>query len=427
MQQPEQISQPDVNRRRVVICSSGIPHASRGASVVLFFHYIRAIVEGEWQVLHVILPGKGEGGPALQGYIEEMSRYGDFTAIECAIEQPLFLGRWSGQVRATALPASVERKIAEFAPDLFFCLDISCAALMRNSAAGKRMVAWLGDLTFDTVWYHNLYDARENPLAYLKLPLTTLRREGWRQFYRATLDGAAAVIASSISSVEKLAALGIRSEYLPYPWPVDLPVPGADRTMRAKTPSFFFFGTLSALGSRSAFRFLVDKLYPRLLALWGAGGFVIYICGMRELPGWVGEALRSRQELVFKGFVDDLDQLGRSCHAMLAPIDVPVGNRSRIVTAMAYGWPFIAHANTTLGNPDLSSGKNCFLAADVEQFVEHMRFTVEQPDAALALGQAARASYERTFSPRIATGMMLERMQAALTAHADQAGSPPRR
>lgn len=399
--------------RRAVICSSGIPHPHRGASVVLFFHYIRAIVEAGWSVLHVVVLGEGESGEqAYADYVAQMSSAGDFKALECRMAQPLTIARWSGRIHATMLPGSIERQIGEFAPSLFFCLDILSAQLVRNVAPARRNIVWLGDLTFDTVWFHNRYDAKENPLAYLKFPLTLLRCARWRGFYRQALAQAAAVIASSISSVGKLARMDIPSEYLPYPWPVQAQCAVADAQPRRGAPSFFFFGTLSALGSRSAFRFLVDKLYPRLLRLWGAGGFVIHICGMRDLPDWVVQSLRHRPELSFKGFVDDLEALGRECHAMLAPIDVPVGNRSRIVTAMAYGWPFVAHANTTLGNPDLVSGENCLLAADVDQFVDHMRFTVEQPEAALVLGRAAAATYERTFAPRVATQMLLERMEA---------------
>lgn len=400
-------------QRRVVICSSGVPHPVRGASVVLFFHYIRAVVADGWEVLHVIVPGAGDNSAAVRSYVEDMSRYGNFSAVECAVDQMLAINRWSGEVRSAALPEGVQRKITEFAPQVMFCLDVSSAALLRGVAPTAKRVVWLGDLTFDTVWYHNLYDARENPLAYLKLPLTMRRRAGWRRFYRETLAGSACVIASSISSVDKLQALGIRSEYLPYPWPVEERGP-SQPVARPDKPSFFFFGTLSALGSRSAFRFLLDGLYPRLVQQWGRQGFVIYICGMREMPDWVAEAVRTRSELVFKGFVDDLDALGRSCHAMLAPIDVPVGNRSRIVTAMAYGWPFIAHRNTTFGNPDLVSGENCLLASDVDEFVAQMKTTVEQPDVALSLGRAAQACYERTFAPAVASSMLLERMHAAL-------------
>lgn len=408
-----QQSLPSVAQQRVVICSSGVPHPVRGASVVLFFHYIQAVVADGWQVLHVIVPGTGDSSAAIRGYVDDMSRHGNFTAVECAVNPMLAIDRWSGEVRAAALPEQVRREIDEFAPQVMFCLDVSSAALLHGVAPAAKRVVWLGDLTFDTVWYHNLYDARENPLAYLKLPLTLRRRAGWRRFYRETLAGAACVIASSISSVDKLGALGIRSEYLPYPWPVE------DRGSTPRMgwpdkPSFFFFGTLSALGSRSAFRFLLDRLYPRLVQAWGPRGFVIYICGMREMPDWVAEAVRTRSELVFKGFVDDLDALGRSCHAMLAPIDVPVGNRSRIVTAMAYGWPVIAHRNTTFGNPDLVSGENCLLASDVEEFIAHMKLTVEKPEAALSLGRAAQACYERTFAPTTASSMLLDRMQALL-------------
>ena len=46
------------------------------------------------------------------------------------------------------------------------------------------------------------------------------------------------------------------------------------------------------------------------------------------------EKLKKLKNIKLMGYVYNLNTLASSCHACLFPIDVPVGNRSRIVTAM---------------------------------------------------------------------------------------------
>ena len=78
---------------------------------------------------------------------------------------------------------------------------------------------------------------------------------------------------------------------------------------------------------------------------------------------------------------------------MLAPIAVPVGNRSRILTTMSMGALVIAHANTVLGNPDLVSGKNCLLARSPEDFAKHMTATFKESELGKSIGGVLRGRY----------------------------------
>jgi len=93
-----------------------------------------------------------------------------------------------------------------------------------------------------------------------------------------------------------------------------------------------------------------------------------------------------------------------------------VGNRSRILTAMAAGVPVVAHANAALGNPDLVDGATCYLARDGRRFVERMRKTVEQPDEAAVIVQQARACYEAHFSPLASAEMLIAETERVIEA-----------
>ena len=181
------------------------------------------------------------------------------------------------------------------------------------------------------------------------------------------------------------------------------------------TPTFLFLGTLQALGSRSAFHFILHELYPELVRRWGSGGFRIVIAGRGELPAWASTMLATTPELEHVGFVEDLAGLLGSVHAAIAPISVPVGNRSRILTALAAGTVVVAHENAALGNPDLVDGVTCFLAADAASFAERMARTVDDPDAAREVAARGEELYRSRFRPDAAVGTAVDTLAAVLT------------
>jgi glycosyltransferase involved in cell wall biosynthesis len=222
------------------------------------------------------------------------------------------------------------------------------------------------------------------------------------------------VVVSANSSRRHLRQIGVEAAYLPYPWP-DISVREREAaTESPQVPSFLFLGTLTGLGSRSAFHFMLDGVYPEAVRQWGRGGFQIWIAGMRGLPGWVERELGGRPELKYLGFVEDIVTVMRGCHAVLVPIEVPVGNRSRILTAMAAEVPVVAHENAALGNPDLVDGATCYLARDGRRFVEGMRRAVEKPEEAARIVRQARSCYEAHYAPEAAAGMLLAEVERAI-------------
>jgi glycosyltransferase involved in cell wall biosynthesis len=154
--------------------------------------------------------------------------------------------------------------------------------------------------------------------------------------------------------------------------------------------------------------FILKQLYPRLLRIWGKQGFRIIIAGRGNPPPWASAAMDKFEEIDFRGFVEDLDPVMAECHALLVPIDIPVGNRSRIVAAMARGWLVIAHQFTQAGNPDLLDGENCYLAEDAPCFTQRMRIAFEHPDQAKRVRENAIACYREKFLPEKAVARLIE-------------------
>jgi glycosyltransferase involved in cell wall biosynthesis len=408
--------------RRVLICSAGIPHETRGASTVLFFHYVAHLRAAGYQILHLLLL-EGDAWPneELGAYERKVAELGRFEVLACRASRFVDQGRTKHQLREAAIQPA-RGKADAFAPDLILAFDL-LAAWVTASVTAERRVVWLGDLNFQTIWYHALYAVQENKRALIHVPSNWLLCRTWKRIYIDVLRHADTVIVASHSSVAELASLGITAEYEPYPWP-SLNPPAAGTGIVPPLPTFLFFGTLTGLGSRSALHFTLTRLFPALREVWGAYGFRVLLAGRGEIPVWARGMMEDKPEFQQLGFVDDLSALMSRCHGVLVPIDVPVGNRSRILTAMAGRALIIAHANTAFGNPDLVDGQTCYLAANVADFVVRMRRAVDDRTAAHEIVERAYACWRDHFRPEAAAARLAARITDLLETSSTSAPPP---
>lgn len=399
--------------KRILVITLGYPHPRRGASSVLFYWYLDALRKSEFRVEHLLLVSPDEvSEQSGREYLEAISPGPSFGVRIFSVPEAQEVRRSGLSLRTCELPDEVLSHVKSFQPDAVVCFD-TMAAEMAQRMRLDRLLIWLGDLSFQTSIYHAYYDFKVEPCNFPRLIRSYFAGILWQRFYRKLLCGQKHVIVSSYSSVARLARLGITSRYWSYPWP-DEPTSKAVVVSKHAKPTFILFDTLAALGSRSAFDFLLKSVCPLLLRTWGPQGFSILISGMRELPAWVLAEIEQRPEFRFLGFIDDLAaEVGR-CHAVLAPISVPVGNRSRIVTAMSMGALVVAHANTALGNPELVSGDNCLLASSASEFAEHMRLAHASPDLAARLGASARQTYLRSFEPDAVSQRLVQELKSML-------------
>lgn len=392
-------------QRRILVVSQGIPHPTRGASSVLYYAYLAALKASGYEVLHLCL-NNTPAGAEWADYLAEICPDGAFQAVHAEVPHYYSIDRWALRVRPALPDARKIEQARQFRPDLVLCFDIIAAAVVQ-AMGFKRLDVWFGDLQYLSHWHNAVHDLKGGAGGIGKLPFTLLFCLLWKRLYRKVLPDTQLAIASSVSSAAPLREMGAeKSVYLPYPWPDG----GADMVPASKfeTPTFIMFGTLGALGSKSAFDFLLTKVLPILRAQRGSKGFEILITGSRTMPPWAEKRLARCPEVKFLGFVDDLATLVARCHAVLAPIAVPVGNRSRIVTAMSMRALVIAHANTTLGNPELVSGENCYLAGNASEFAACMQKAADHPEEASRLGAAARDTYLKSFEPGMATRQFIQ-------------------
>lgn len=392
-------------QKRILIVSQGIPHPTRGASTVLYYAYLAALKATGHPVLHLCLNDKPQNGE-WDGYLGQIRPDATFKALYSQVPHYFSISRLAFQIRPTCPECRLVEHARRFQPDVVLCFDILSAAVAKEMGFRKLNV-WFGDLQYRSHWYNAVYDLKGGEGSLGKLAFTLLYCVLWKRLYRKVLRDTKLAIVSSISSEAPIREMGAElSVYLPYPWPDG--GAGLAPMEKFKTPTFIMFGTLSALGSKSAFDFLLTQVLPLLRAQWGGCGFEILIAGSRSMPAWAEKHLAASPEVKFLGFVDDLAALVSRCHAVLAPIAVPVGNRSRIVTAMSMQALVIAHASTALGNPELVSGENCYLADTAYAFAEYMQKAIDRPDLARQLGAAARETYIKSFEPRGATKQFVE-------------------
>lgn len=392
------MSVPPLN---VLIVAPGIPHPTEGGSSVVFYEYIKAVKKAGFNVLNLLLmQPDNSSDSALAAYRAGLEEPGRFEILCC--RSPQFVTTRHGQHRLdTAALSTVRNRILAFKPAAVLALDILGAWAVVDLPIGNKVV-WLGDLNFESHWYVTLYARREGNLAFKHIIYSAVSSIFWGLIYRKVLKSFDTVIACAKSSERALARIGINACYFPYPWP-RLSLKPRDDQVRASIPSLLFFGGLAGLGSKSAFHLLIEEIYPMLRREFGEGGFRVVICGRGELPAWASRQIEARKEIDFRGYVSDLDTVMDECHALLAPIDVPVGNRTRILTAISRRLPVIAHRNTALGNPALVDGETCYLARTAGEFVDRIRRVVRNHEEAKRIVKSAYRSYIENFGPDHAT------------------------
>lgn len=390
---------------KITIVVQGVPHPSVGASSVVFYWYIKALKAAGYEILCLIIE-KSELNPAdLTQFSESMGQDETFHAKVLVCANPIvhhaILGPRSVD-RELAL--SVSEQVNVFAPAAIICFDLLAAWTTMFCKTTKKIV-WLGDLNFETYWHHIFFSLERRD--YRNALENFLYFHPWKRCYIKALNGFSKVIVCAKSSVKQMSLLGIQSEYLPYPWPAD------EQLVRTpdKMPTIAFFGSLAGLGSLSAVRMLTKEIHPKLIEKYGRNGFRIKLFGYGKFPKFARNIIEKNPEFETLGFVDDIRPILSQCHALIAPIEVPIGNRTRIITALAYELPVIAHANTSLGNPDLLSGENCFLGTTANQLTNYFFEIYANRNLSERLAKNGKELYMSKNNPAVAAKLLIDKLE----------------
>ena len=197
--------------------------------------------------------------------------------------------------------------------------------------------------------------------------------------------------------------------YAHYPMP-DLAGPGARARPANPKPRILMIGHLRGIGTISGLHLFVPEILPRLTEALGPDGFEVHIVGGHEPPDEFREGLR-HPAVRLRGPIDDPAEEFFAADVLLAPNPTTTGASARILSGLTFGCCIVAHSDSLVGIAELEDGENCLLAADGPALAEATLHALGDPDLRDRLGAAARALYERSFSPPVAARRLVRELE----------------
>jgi glycosyltransferase involved in cell wall biosynthesis len=185
------------------------------------------------------------------------------------------------------------------------------------------------------------------------------------------------------------------------------------RTRREAAPSeermiVGSIGNLLSTGNTFGLRFLGAEIVPALDRLVG-DRYAVHIFGNGTPLPLVAAALE-HPRVRMRGWVDDLDaEIAAAEIFLLANNNVEdfrVGH-TRVLHAWSLGSCLVAHENIALAMPEVVHGENALLGRTADELAEHLRAVLDDRELRRRLGDAGRATYERSFTPPFVIGRVL--------------------
>jgi glycosyltransferase involved in cell wall biosynthesis len=199
-----------------------------------------------------------------------------------------------------------------------------------------------------------------------------------------------------------LAKRGVACEYVRVPV-VDLA--GAEwrarrEAARSDRVRVALVGGLEGTASRQGYRALAETVLPTLDRQLGADAYELHFIGRtpKTLPPEL-QSISAHRSVHFRGHLPDLESELFATDVLLFPSRYPVGIRTRIVTALAFGCCVVSNDTASLGAPELVDDVNCLLATDEAALTRRLVAACASPQLRERLGTAGRMTYEESFSP----------------------------
>ena len=161
-----------------------------------------------------------------------------------------------------------------------------------------------------------------------------------------------------------------------------------------KRQGIVFVGSFNHPPNSDAVQFYARDILPRLRV--ALPGVVTSIIGAD--PPAALTALAA-PDLVFAGYVPDLDEWFDRCRLSVAPLRYGAGVKGKVNTSMAYGVPVVATPVAVEGM-HLCSGVDVMVADKAEEFVTAIVRVYREPELWERLSEGGYANIERYFSAR---------------------------
>lgn len=113
----------------------------------------------------------------------------------------------------------------------------------------------------------------------------------------------------------------------------------SENNLSSNTVLFLFNGTLNYLPNADALYIIMQELLKRLEN--SIIPFKIFICGNQISEEWE-KAIKLKEQIIFKGFVHDINQYYKGVDCFICPITLGTGIKTKLVEAIAHGKKVIA-------------------------------------------------------------------------------------
>lgn len=181
----------------------------------------------------------------------------------------------------------------------------------------------------------------------------------------------------------------------------------ASRNGRAR---LLLIGHLRGISTLDGLDVTANSILPKLERTLGRDGLEVRIVGAFDPPTHLRNAL-DRPSVRFLGRLDRLDEEFAAADALLVPTSIPLGTRVRIVTALSFGCPVVAHESNRLGLPELANGSNSLLGRNGLELADAAARVAGDRKLQVRLAEAGRATYERVFAPSVAAARIETTLQ----------------
>lgn len=209
------------------------------------------------------------------------------------------------------------------------------------------------------------------------------------------LNGASLVGFHSDDDVQEARQLGLRNVHKVG---IGVDVASAAQRIRRPEPMTILFVAALAPHNVAALQWLLERVYPRILARLPQARL--------RIAGSIGRALRSgdlHPSIEVLGFVDDLGAAYDRAAVAIGPmVSGSKGMKVKIAEALAYGCPLVA-TTVSLDSPDLAWARVSMRLADTPQdFADAVTDVLSSAEEQGRLSAAARRAYEDHVSYRAA-------------------------
>jgi glycosyltransferase involved in cell wall biosynthesis len=169
-------------------------------------------------------------------------------------------------------------------------------------------------------------------------------------------------------------------------------------------------GHLRGIGTISGLHLFVPEILPRLTSTLGPEGFEVHVVGGQEPPRRFRDGL-SHPAVRMRGQLTSPEEEFLRADVLLAPNPTTTGASARILSGLTFGNCIVAHTDSLVGIPELADDENCLLATDGATHTEAVLRALRDPPLRERLGDAARALYERRFSPAVAARRIVAELE----------------